>query len=331
MSETLGVLAHRGGLVVDRPELSVGVVHAVSRPTGLELELIARRPLDSRSAAERQADIRAGRDARPSAPRRLLPQVDEGTNLRVGWLDRDGRAHWEYGSLSSSSGDHFEGVNGPSLRTVLRFPPMFDNMSIVLAWPEIGFPETVVDLPLPDRSSVERNTVSIWDAPLDARRAPDGLSHRVAVFPPTELAVEAGRVVAEPRVLSRHEHAVVVLNRLTAVGDALSLEILAVAKEEEADAALASVLPTSRYWPADSDDPGQIRRRGPGASVAVVDERGAMWIQPYRSEATGGGSTFRATAEFAVTRPDHGILDLVAGWQIAGLADMRSEIPLDGQ
>jgi hypothetical protein len=141
MSETLGVLAHRGGLVVDRPELSVGVVHAVSRPTGLELELIARRPLDSRSAAERQADIRAGRDARPSAPRRLLPQVDEGTDLRVGWLDRDGRAHWEYGSLSSSSGDHFEGVNGPSLRTVLRFPPMFDNMSIVLAWPEIGFPE----------------------------------------------------------------------------------------------------------------------------------------------------------------------------------------------
>src|SRR4029453_8642152 len=54
MFETLGVLAHHGGLVVERPELTVGVVRAVSRPTGLELELLARRPLDRRSASERQ-------------------------------------------------------------------------------------------------------------------------------------------------------------------------------------------------------------------------------------------------------------------------------------
>src|SRR5690349_21489759 len=106
MVETFGVLAHHGGLVVERPELTVGVVRAVSRPTGLELELLARRPLDRRSASERQADIRAGRAAPSTAARRLLPSFDEGIDLRVGWLDHDGRAHWEFGSWSSSSGDH---------------------------------------------------------------------------------------------------------------------------------------------------------------------------------------------------------------------------------
>ncbi|GIE76983.1 hypothetical protein Aph02nite_29330 [Actinoplanes philippinensis] len=78
MDRTLGVLAHRGGLIAERPELTVGVLRAVSRPTGLELELVARRPLDRRSAGERQADIRAGRRGPAPAPRRLLPPYDEG-------------------------------------------------------------------------------------------------------------------------------------------------------------------------------------------------------------------------------------------------------------
>jgi hypothetical protein len=330
MAEMLGVLAHRGGLVVERPELRVGVVRAVSRPTGLELELVARRPLDRRDATERQADIRAGRGGPPIAPRRLLPPYDEGTDLRVGWLDHDGRAHWEYGSYSSSSGDHSEGVDGPSLRTVLQFPPLFDRVSLVLAWPEIGFPETVVGLSLPDRADVESNTVSIWDAPLNARRPPAGLNHRVAAFPSNELNVEAGYVVAVPQVLSRYENVVVALTRLTAVGEALSLELLSIAKEEKADAVLASVLPASQRPPAISDDPEQIRTAGPGAAIAVMRDRDAIWVRPYRSESSGGGHTFSTKAEFMLNRPDDGVLDLVVGWPIAGLPDACVAIPLDG-
>lgn len=327
MAETLGVLAHRGGLVVERPELSVGVVRAVSRSTGLELELIARRPLDRRGAKQRQADIRAGRGVPASAPRRLLPAFDEGTDLRVGWLDHDGRAHWEYGSHSSSSGDNYEGVNGPSLRTVLQFPPLFDHVSIVLAWPEIGFPETVVGFSLPDRANVERHTVSIWDAPLDATRAPDGLNHRVAALPFKELAVEAGHVAAVPQVLSRHDHAVVVLSRLTAVGEDLSVEILSVAKEERADAIVAAFFPPSRRPPDVSDDIEQIRTGGPGASIAVVHDRDADWVRPHQSESSGGGRILRTTAEFTVSRPDHGVLDLVVGWPLAGLPDVCVAVP----
>jgi hypothetical protein len=328
MDETLGVLAHRGGLLVQRPELSVGVVRAISRPTGLELELLARRPLDRRSATERQADIRAGRDAPPVAPRRLLPPFDEGTDLRVGWLDKDGRAHWEFGSCSASSGDYYEGTNGQSLHTVLHFPPLFDHVSVVLAWPEIGFPETVVGLALPDQAAVESNTVSIWDAPLHAKPVPDSLNHRVAAFPFNELAVEAGRVVAVPQVLSRGEHAVVVLTRLTAVGAALSMEILSVAKEERAHAIVATVFPPSRRPPSISDDPEQIRTCGPGASIAMVQRRGADWVRPQKSSSSGGSGIFRTTAEFTVSNPDDGVLDLVVSWPAAGLPDVCAQIPV---
>jgi hypothetical protein len=328
MVETLGVLAHRGGMVVERPELSVGIVHAVSRPAGLELELLARRPLDRRSASERQADIRAGRAAPSIAPRRLLPPFDEGIDLRVGWLDHDGRAHWEFGAWSSSSGDHFEGTNGPSLHTILRFPPMFDQASVVLAWPEIGFPETVVELSLPDRATVERNTVSIWDAPLSSRRAPSSLNHRIGAFPFEELAIEAGRIGAMPQVLSRGDDAAVVLTRLTAIGEALSMEILSVANEERAHAVAATVFPPSRRPPSIPDDPEQMRACGPGASIAVVHDRDAVWVRPHRGSSSGGRRAFRSTAEFTLSSPDGGVLDLMVAWPAAGLPDVCVEIPL---
>src|SRR4051812_26400889 len=141
-AETLGVPAHPGGMLVERPELTVGLVRATSSPAALEIELIARRPPD------RRAGIRA-----PAAPH-LLPAYDEGMDLRLAGLDENGRAHWSYPTQSSSeSGVRFH------LRALFRLPPVFDAGSFVLAWPEIGFPETVVRLPLPDRETVERGTV----------------------------------------------------------------------------------------------------------------------------------------------------------------------------
>jgi hypothetical protein len=328
MAQTLGVLAHHGGLVVERPELSVGIVRAVSRPTGLELELLARRPLDRRSGSERQSDIRAGRGGPSPAPRRLLPPFDEGIDLRVGWLDDDGRAHWEYGSGSSSSGDHFEGTNGPSLRTVLRFPPLFDHASVVLAWPEIGFPETVVDLSLPDRATVERDTVSIWDAPLSVRRAPSSLNYRLDALPLDELAVETGHMVAMPQVLSRGDEAAVVLTRLTAVGGALSAEILSVADGGRAHAVAAAAFPPTRRSPGIPDDPEHGRTYDPGASIAVLYDHDAVRVRPDSGSSEGGSHGFRSLFEFAFDSPGGDVLDLVVAWPEAGLPDVRAEIPL---
>jgi len=315
MELTLGVPAHRGGIVVERPELSVGVVHAVSRPTGLELDLLARRPLDRRGAVERQADIRAGRAAPTVAPRRLLPPFDEGMELRVGWLDRDGRAHWEHGSWSASSGDHYAGSEGPSLRTVLRLPPMFDRVSVVLAWPEIGFPETVLELPLPDRATVARDTVSIWDAPLHTRPAPDTLNRRAAAGPVETVAVEAGRTVAAPRVLHRGDGAAVVLTRLSAVGRTLAMAVESVATGARAHAVEAAI----GFPPA----------HDPGAAVAVVHGTDAVWLRMHEGTCAGGGDDFSSTVELAGPRPDGDVLTVLVSWPAAGLPDVCVDIPVE--
>ncbi|MEV0131782.1 hypothetical protein AB0H83_25390 [Dactylosporangium sp. NPDC050688] len=331
MDETLGVPAHPGGIVVDRPELRVGVVQAVSRPTGLELELIARQPLDRRSATERQADIRAGRPGPAPAPRRLLPQFDEGMDLRVGWLDSTGRTRWTFGSRSMRSGDHFGGTTGPSLRTVLRFPPLYDHASVVLAWPEIGFPETVLELDLPDRATVERDTVSVWDAPVDAAPVPADLRHIADPAWLDEPEVEAGRIVAAPRVLSRGDGAVVVLSRLTAVGAALSLQLRSMLDGPLAEAAGAAMADPARHRPGRTDDPEQLRAGGPGAAVAVVHGRDAVWARSQGGTGGAGDRTFRAATESTAAHPGGNVLDLLVAWPAAGLPDVKVRVPLGEQ
>jgi hypothetical protein len=326
-SETLGVVAHPGGLLVRRPELAVGVVRAVSGLSALEVELLARRPLDPRSPTERQQDRRVGRASEPGvASRRLLPAFDEGIDLRVGWLDHAGGAHWEFATSSSSDGgDHFLGTSGPRYRAVFRLPPTFDRISLVLAWPEIGFPETVITMPLPDRATVERATTSIWQAPLDVRPVPEGLIHhgeRDYDVP----AVETGTIVAPPRVLHRRDHAAaVVLTRVTAVDSVLSMEMQSIVKVGAADTINAHAPLTSGLL----DAPEQVRERGPGASVAVIRGRDAFWVRPGDGSFSGGDLVFSGVQEFTLQHPDDGTLDLIVAWPLAGLHDVRVRIPLD--
>ena len=289
-TETLGVVAHPGGLLVSHPELTVGVVRAVSWPTALEVELLARRPLDRRSAAERQRDIRGGEPGRV-APRVLLPAHDEGLDLRVAWLDHAGHAHWEFARSSTmSSGDHFGGTAGPSWRSVFRFPPAFDEMTLVLAWPEIGFPEAVIPMTLPGRTAVEEAATSIWQAPLDVLPVPDGLTHRARHYHDAP-ALETGRTIASPRVLHRREHAAVVLTRLTAVGSVLSAELSCVARGEPADVVNVHAF-SSHPIPSAVDDAARIRATGPGAAVAVVRGQEALWIRHGERVASGGDQSF---------------------------------------
>jgi hypothetical protein len=109
----------------------------------------------------------------------------------------------------------------------------------------------------------------------------------------------------------------VVLTRLTAIGAALSMEILSVANEERAHA-----IP---------DDPEHMRAHGPGASIAVVHDRDAVWVPPLGGTASGGSGTFRSTAEFAVSGPDGDVLDLMVAWPAAGLPDVCVGIPLSAR
>jgi hypothetical protein len=312
----LGVLAHPGGLIVERPELTVGVLRVISRPTGMEIELLARRPRDRRTALERQAVIRARRDGKPVAARRLLPQHDEGENLRFGWLDGDGRAHWSYPLHGSyDSGGTADDGWGPTLRAVYQIPPLFDGASFVLAWPEIGFPETVIRMDLPDRATAERDAVSIWEAPVHVSVVPGGsLTYRDDEAPTTQVAIEGGQAVATPRVLHRSEHAVVVLTRLAAVGPLLSMQVRSVARGDVARSITAEPPP---------------RRRRSGASIAVLQGGGALWLRPHESMASGGPQAFEDTAEFTLSQPDGDALDLVVAWDVAGLPEARVTIPIN--
>lgn len=314
LDHSLGVTAHRGGLLVERPELSVGIVQAVSRTSGLSLEVIARQPLDRRDATQRQQDIRSRREEPVRiAPRRLLPLAEEGQDLRLGWLDATGRAHWEYSTSSmSSSGDHYAGTEGPSWRCSYALPPMFDELTLVLAWPEIGFEETTVTIPLPDRAAVEQATTSIWQAPVTARPVTEPLIDHDADWH-SPVPIEAGTVIAGPQVLHRGEHVVVVLTRLTVIGQALSVQLHGIAAGPLVDAVT----------------PGSFsRRRREGVFLAVAEGDDAFWIGAHQGASYGGDDRFETFPEFVIRRPDGDALDLVVAWPAAGLAGARVRIPL---
>ncbi|MFC4063408.1 hypothetical protein [Actinoplanes subglobosus] len=284
MRDTLGVTAHRGGLIAESQVLTVGVVSAIARPGGVELDLIARRPRSLPAVA--------------AAARRLLPAYDEGLDLRVGWLGAGDHALWEYPSRTSSDGYEY--------RSVVDLPPLFDRMSMVLAWPEIGFPETVVDLPLPGRTAVERGTVSVWEAPARFTAPPPGLRHRLGEHPPDHPAIEAGRIVAGQQVLCRSDTAVVVLSRLTAVAGGVAMAVTTMA----------------------DGDIDAFRYDHMGPSVAVVLGGEAVQLRPLYGESGGGDGHFESTAEFALARPAPDVLPLLITWPEAELPDAYVEVRL---
>lgn len=326
--ETLGAVAHRGGFLVKRPELAVWVVQAISRSTGLELDLVARRPLDRRTATERQRDVRHAERPAP-APRRLLPAFDEGLDLRLGTLDDAGRAHWEFPfSESSSSGDNREGRSGPWHRFVFRFPPTFDEVSLVLAWPEIGFPETVVTVVLPDRATVERATRSIWEAPVTAVAPAEDFEHHLA--PHVGMDVDGGTVAAPQQVLHRGDDAAIVLTRVAAVdAHTLSVSLSSIARGDVANTIQVATFPPGKPPSRALDQPDVARSEGPGASIAVVAGGKAFWVRPNNGAFHGGDDSCAGTQDFAVPRPHDDVLDVLVAWPLAGLPDARARIPLN--
>jgi len=307
--DTVGVLAHRGGLLVDRPELTVGVVRAVSRSDGLEVELIARVPVD-------RLDSWGG----PSAARHLLPAYDEGLDLRLGWLDAGGRARWEYPTTTATA-THYRWPR-KRFRSLHVLPPLFDEVSLVLAWPEIGFPETVVALPLPGRAEVDRDDAPLWTpgggVPVvdEWERLPveDLLPEHI----PDEVPVETGTVVAGPVVFHGSAEATVTLARVTAVGPLLSVAVLTVARGAAAEAvnvaAFAPHPPDGAHWD--------------GLAIAVVHGSTARRLWLSGGTLGGGSGDFTAATDFVLPRQD-GPLDLLVSWPVAGLPEVLVRVELD--
>jgi hypothetical protein len=305
--ETVGVLAHRGGFLVHRPEVTIGVVRAVSRLDGLEIEVISRVPRD-----------RLGPSG-PASPHRLPPVHDKRVDLRLGWLDGDGRVRWEHFSSGSSTA-HFR-TPYRRFQGIFALPPLFDRVSLVLAWPEVHFPETVITLPLPDRETVERSDSTAWRAG-GGTAVTDEWDRRPATPVLDPVEVESGTVVAGPVVLHGAERAAVVLTRATAVGPLLSLEVLSIARGEVETAVAAFA-----FSPTTFDDP-VLHHQG-SAAVAVVHGLVAHSLESIGGSATGGGAGYTAQAEYLLPRPAGDTLDLLVSWPLAGLAEVRVRVDLD--
>jgi hypothetical protein len=128
---TLGVLAHRGGLLVRRPELTVGVVQLTAIGSALSIELfgVATGPL---------ADTLS---ARPFPP----PPQGNGPSLAVA---KENDAFW----ISAHEGTSTRG--GPRFDTVQEFitrRPDGDTLDLIVAWPQADLPNAWVRIPCTTR------------------------------------------------------------------------------------------------------------------------------------------------------------------------------------
>jgi hypothetical protein len=305
---TLGLVVHRGAVVLRAERVVAGVRRVVARPAGLEVHIRARRRSDPRSAQERQADIRAGRDAVRAAARRLLPAYDEGMALRLGWLTGPDRAQWGYPQREAGSGDDLDAV----------FAVPAGVRRLVLAWPEVGMPETVVPLDLPPAAEIAAAAVSIWQAPTGAlpmpADLPSGPEPAVLVPPATDL----GTVVAGPRVLHRAAGAAVVLEHLTVHRDGLELGVLSVAHGRVARAVTHAGQLRPETWELSY---------GGGARVAVVDGA-ASWLPLLAAESSSGGGGYESRADLVAPLPTGDSLTLLVSWPEAQLADALVRVPL---
>lgn len=247
-------------------------------------------------------------------------------DLRLGWLDSDRHARWAYPNGWESSSGGADGLEGPSLRGTFVLPPLFDAMTLLLAWPEIGFPETSIELVLPDAATVARASVSIWDAALPVSRKPSW-SHQVTAGLDTVLiAEERGTAMAQPRTLFRSPDAALALTRLATYENALQATIIGVVRGTVADQ-----LGRRRHPPTGSSDEDMVafsERSKP--ILGLVQDDILIIAAQGGSAATGGPGIYETETRYELPRPaDNQPLQLVVGWPLAGLDIVEVSLALD--
>lgn len=236
----------------------------------------------------------------------------------MGWLDSDRHVRWEYPhSSESSSGGSADDGPSPSLRATFMLPPLFEAMTLLLAWPEIGFPETSIELALPAAGTVEHASVSIWDAELPDPRTPSW-ARQITADPDSAapIAEETGTAIAQPQTLHRSTDAALVLTRLSAYENVLQATITGVARGTTADRLRHPRFPTIHS--PDTDLPAFFGRATP--VFGLIEGDVLITAVPGASTATGGLGSYEAETTFAVPRPaDHQQLQIAVGWPQAGL------------
>jgi hypothetical protein len=199
--ELLGVVVH-SGLVLARGQDMVAALRRITAfPAGLSLDAVvlaravhaeaahrreraatthreaeiaerrareAAAQQDSKAAAQWEGTAAAERERlrkRAITEQRYLPQFEEGDTLRLVVLTPAGDAEWldAYQSTSSRTEERYR-LEASYWVTPL---PMDGLLTLVCAWPEIGLPEALTDVVLPDLAIRAAGARALWDVAKD--------------------------------------------------------------------------------------------------------------------------------------------------------------------
>jgi hypothetical protein len=196
--ELLGVVVHSGIVLARGADVVAALRRITAFPAGLSLDaVVVARGVHAEAACRRehavvtqqQAEAAARRDAENAAQqerqdaarwegeaaadreflrrravieRRSLPEFDESDTLRLGVVTASGAAQWldAYQSTGSGTEDRYQ-LEASYWVTPL---PREGLLTLVCAWPEIGLPETLTDVILPDLAARAAETRGLWDA-----------------------------------------------------------------------------------------------------------------------------------------------------------------------
>jgi hypothetical protein len=199
--ELLGVVVH-SGLVLARSQHVVAALRRITAfPAGLSLDAVvlaravhaeaadrrereattqrrtqaaeqrereATAQQDSKAAAQWQGIAAAERERlrkRAITEQRYLPQFEQGDILRLAILGPAGDAQWldAYQATSSSTEARYQ-LEASYWVTPL---PRDGLLTLVCAWPEIGLPEALTDVVLPDLAVRAAGAWALWDVAED--------------------------------------------------------------------------------------------------------------------------------------------------------------------
>jgi hypothetical protein len=199
--ELLGVVVH-SGLVLARSQDVVAALRRVTAfPAGLSLDtVVLAREVHAEAAHRREREATTQREAemadrrereataqqeskaaaqwegtaaaerarlrkRAISEQRYLPRFEEGDRLRLGMLTPANDALWldAYQSTSSRTEERYR-LEASYWVTPL---PRDGLLTLVCAWPEIGLPEALTDIVLPDLAVRAIGAQALWDVAKD--------------------------------------------------------------------------------------------------------------------------------------------------------------------
>jgi hypothetical protein len=199
--ELLGVVVHSGLVLARSQNVVVALRRVTAFPAGLSLDAVvlaravhaeAAHRREREATTQREAEIAERREREATAQqeskaaaqwegaaaaerarlrkraiteRRYLPQFEEGDRLRLAVLTPAGDAEWldAYQAASFSTEARYR-LEASYWVTPL---PSDGLLTLVCAWPEIGLPEALTDVVLPDLAVRAAGARALWDVAKD--------------------------------------------------------------------------------------------------------------------------------------------------------------------